>query len=329
MAAARRIVAKRPLDAVQAHTGRFWREAGVPRWAVGGTVQIQQGQHEIVAADGRQLRVETSGPVHGTPVFLLHGTPGSRNGPRPRSTVLYRLGVRLISYDRPGYGGSTRQPDRRVADAARDVTTIADALDLAGFAVVGRSGGGPHALACKALLGDRVLRVAVLVGLAPSNAGGLDWFDGMAAGNVRDYATAARDTFELTEELRARAARTVADPESLLEALHEQMSPPDRRVITSVAYRRLLSQSYAEALRAGPYGWIDDVLALRDDWGFSLDEIRGPVRLWHGADDTFSPPKHSLWLARQIPGAEVQVQSDTAHFGALEVLPRMLNWLAA
>ena len=105
----------------------------------------------MVVGNRRLLTIDVSGAPDGAPVFLLHGTPGSRNGPKPRSSVLYRLGVRLICYDRPGYGGSSRVPDRRVADAARDVEMIADKLKLGRFAVVGRSGGGPHALACSAL----------------------------------------------------------------------------------------------------------------------------------------------------------------------------------
>src|SRR5262245_22879736 len=123
--------------------------------------------------------VEVDGDAGGWPVFLLHGTPGSRNGPRPRSGVLYRLGVWLISYDRPGYGRSPRHAGRLVADAAADVETIANELSIDRFSVVGRSGGGPHALACAALLGDRVARAAVLVGLAPTDARGLAWFNGM------------------------------------------------------------------------------------------------------------------------------------------------------
>jgi pimeloyl-ACP methyl ester carboxylesterase len=241
--------------------------------------------------------------------------------------VLYRLGVRLISYDRPGYGGSSRAPGRSVADAATDVETIADDLGIEEFSVVGRSGGGPHALACAALLPDRVRRTAVLVGLAPSDATGLDWFGGMTDANVRDYGIAGHDDVVLIEELRVRAERAIDDPGSLLALLREQMTEADRRVVAVVAIRRQLTDAYAEALRGGPHGWIDDVLALRADWGFRLAEIRMPVWLWHGADDNFAPASHTRWLAGQIPGAEAQVQRHRAHFGAVEILPETLAWL--
>lgn len=284
---------------------------------------------EVITEDGRRLFVAASGAPNGTPVVLMHGTPGSRFGPRPRSSVLYRLGVRLISYDRPGYGESTRMRGRRVADAAADVRCIADALGVDRFAVVGRSGGGPHALACSALLPDRVTRTAVLVGLAPSDAEGLDWYDGMTEANVAEYSTADADQVALTEQLLELARRTADDPETFMEILREQMTAADRRVVSGLPIRRQLLDTYREALRCGPYGWVDDSLAFRSNWGFAFEDITGPVRLWHGAEDNFSPVNHSRWLAGRIPQAEVQVQLETAHFGAVEVLPEILVWLAA
>jgi pimeloyl-ACP methyl ester carboxylesterase len=279
--------------------------------------------------NGRYLKVEEAGAPDGTPVVLMHGTPGSRLGPRPRSSVLYRLGVRLISYDRPGYGGSTRNEGRIIADAADDVAAIADQLDIEQFAVVGRSGGGPHALACAALLGHRVTRTAVLVGVAPVNAPGLDWYEGMAPGNVDDHATAGSDPPLLAKRLAERAVSAVHDLGSLVDELRAEMHESDRLVIDDVAIWRLVAEAHAEALRRGPYGWLDDVKALRRDWGFRLDNIKTPVRLWHGKDDTFAPVSHTLWMEKQLVNADVdvEVQPGTAHFGAMEILPRLLPWL--
>lgn len=288
-----------------------------------------RSRYDVILDDNRLLTVDVSGASDGVPVFLLHGTPGSRRGPKPRTSVLYRLGVQLICYDRPGYGGSTRRVGRLVADAAVDIAAIADRLGIGRFSVVGRSGGGPHALASIALLADRVDRAAVLVGLAPANAEGLDWFDGMSDGNVDEYSTADQSVADLTAGLKAQASRTAADPESLIEALRPQMSGPDLKFVQSTLFRRLLSASYEEALRAGPFGWIDDVLAFRADWGFRLADITNPVLFWHGANDTFSPVQHSLWLADQVPGAVVKVQDNAAHFAAVEVLPTILGWLTA
>jgi pimeloyl-ACP methyl ester carboxylesterase len=275
---------------------------------------------------------EVTGDPDGFPVFLMHGTPGSRRGPKPRGIVLYRMGVRLVAYDRPGYGDSDRSDGRKVADAARDVAAIADQLGLARFAVVGRSGGGPHALACAADPGlrDRVTRVAVLVSLAPSDVMEQDWFDGMNSHNVRGFGAGSANTDAIVAEIRQRAARVAEDPRFLLHELMTQMGLPDRRAINDAALRTVLFDTYREALRAGPYGWIDDVLALRRSWGFDLggiDTRRTPVRLWHGADDTFAPVSHGRWLAARIPGARIEVQPDAAHFDAMQQLPRILRWL--
>jgi len=278
----------------------------------------------IRVAQRRSVTVDSWGDTAGVPIFLLHGTPGSRNGPKPRSSVLYRLGVELICYDRPGYGESTRHPGRAVADAAWDVRDIADALGLDQFCVVGRSGGGPHALACAALLGNRVLSVAVLVGIAPSDAQGLDWYGGMAESNVAAYTQPSLAT--VAADLTIRAERIRADPESMIELLTPELTGPDRRIVDDTAIRRQLADTYAEACRNGAYGWIDDVLAFRCPWGVDLSAIRAPVLFWHGAEDVFSPVAHTQWLASQVGSAEVEVnvQLGAAHFNAVEVLPSIL-----
>jgi len=282
---------------------------------------------QVFAEDGRALHVAISGSDDGEPVFLLHGTPGSRLGPKPRTSVLYRLGVRLICYDRPGYGGSARRAKRAVRDVAADVAAIADHLDIKQFAVVGRSGGGPHALACAALLPERVTAVAGLVSLAPPNADEIDWFGDMTEANIREYHTADEDESKLIESLRLQADRARRDPAGMVDLLREQMTRPDQHVVHDSGIRELLAETYAEALRAGPYGWIDDVLALRRDWGFDLGAIQQPTLLWHGDQDNFAPAAHTRWLANRIPHAELMVQRDTAHFGAMEILPAVLSWL--
>jgi pimeloyl-ACP methyl ester carboxylesterase len=262
-------------------------------------------------------------------VFLLHGTPGSRIGPLPRSAILHRLGVRLISFDRPGYGESDRLPGRRVADAAADVSAIADAFGLGKFAVVGRSGGGPHALACAALLPERTTKAAVLVGIAPREAEGLDWLDGMTESNVAEYSAVARGYEQIATVTRAAAEAVRADPASLLTMLQDQLPDPDQRVVADRGIRSLLLAAYAEALRISEHGWIDDDVAFHAPWGFDPAAVTVPVLLWHGASDTFSPVSHVKWLAERIPNATVVVQAGAAHFGALDVFPDVLRWLTS
>jgi pimeloyl-ACP methyl ester carboxylesterase len=282
----------------------------------------------VRAADGRRLSTQVYGDPEGKPVFLLHGTPGSRLGPHPRPAVLHRLGVRLISFDRPGYGESDRMEGRRVADVAADVRAIADTYGLRRFAVVGRSGGGPHALACAALLPERTTRTAVLVGLAPHGAEGLDWFDGMAQSNVTEFTAAATGYEGIAAHTKAVADAFRADPASLIAGLQAELPDPDLRVVADHGIRSKLIETYAEALRTSDYGWIDDALAFCSPWGFDPAAVTVPVLLWHGASDIFSPVSHARWLADRIPSATVLVQAGAAHFGALDVLPDILRWLS-
>jgi pimeloyl-ACP methyl ester carboxylesterase len=282
----------------------------------------------VPAADGRGLAVEEWGEPAGRPVFLLHGTPGSRLGPIPRPMVLYQLGIRLITFDRPGYGRSDRRIGRAVADVADDVRRIANALELREFAVLGRSGGGPHALACAALLPGRARRVAALVGLAPAQAEGLDWFEGMAASNTREYLAVRRQGPLVSARLRSVADRIRADPAQYVADLSAELTQSDRRVVSDAGMRRMLRETFAEAFRTSADGWIDDLLAFCAPWGFELGDIVVPTMLWHGANDTFSPAGHSRWLADRIPTSTVVVQPGSAHFGAFDVLPDVLTWLA-
>jgi len=289
--------------------------------------------------DGRELAVETAGDPQGRPVFLMHGTPGSRIGPRPRTTALYRLGVRLITYDRPGYGRSGRLPGRRVADAARDVEAIADHLGIKRFAVVGRSGGGPHALACAYALPERVTRCASLVSLAPFGAEGLDWFDGMVQSNVDAYRKAsAHGPSELVPADLVAHAPIGGDlgPDDLLRKLDSEWRMSDRQVVKDAGIRRQLLASYSEAVRQSegpPFGWVDDVLALSDPggWGFhpkDIDDRRVGVLLYHGEHDIYSPASHTRWLAERIRHAELRIDPGVSHFDNLIRLPEILAWAA-
>lgn len=271
--------------------------------------------------------VERLGDPRGRPVFLLHGTPGSRLGPAPRGMVLYQRGMQLIAYDRPGYGGSDRLPGRSVADVVQDVTAIADALELERFAVVGRSGGAPHALACAALIPERVTRTAALVTLAPRDADGLDWFEGMAASNVIEYTAATTDPDGVAARLTPRADAIRKDPVRLLDDLRRELTASDRMVVSDAGVRSMLLRNYQEALRTSAYGWIDDALAFCSPWGFDPADIPGEVLLWHGEQDVFSPVGHSRWLAARIPGATAVLEPSAAHFDALHALPRVLTWL--
>lgn len=279
----------------------------------------------VVLADGRLLAYEEWGDPADHPVFLLHGTPGSRLTPRPDDAALRRLGVRLVTYDRPGYGRSDRQPGRRIAFAARDVAALADHLGLDRFSVAGGSGGGPHALACAALLPERVVRAAAMVSLAPY---GPQWFAGMAEQNVVKFRAALHGRQELASALEHDVALIRKDPEAFLDEVTADLAPAERVSLSAGGpLRDMCAANLAEGVRTSADGWLDDGLAFVGPWGFRPSAIPVPVLLWYGADDMLIPPDHARRLATEIPDATLEVHPSVGHFAAFQALPEILQRL--
>ena len=266
-----------------------------------------------VPVNGRTLAVLEAGDESGRAVVAVHGTPGSGLPWRGLVEDAERRGIRLLAYDRPGYGGSDPDPGRTVADAAGDVAAIADALGIDRFAVEGGSGGGPHTLACAALLPDRVVAAASLAGVAPYPADGLDWLDGMGQANLDEFAAALAGRETLEPFLRAQAdTMLAASPEAIADALRSLLSPPDAAVLTG-EYAEYLAEATRRAIGDRLDGWIDDDFVFMNPWGFELDEIRVPVQLLHGAQDRFVPIAHGEWLAERIPGVEAHLSAEDGH----------------
>jgi pimeloyl-ACP methyl ester carboxylesterase len=227
-------------------------------------------------------------------------------------------GVRLISYDRPGYGGSTRHEGRTVGDCAQDVRTIAAALELDRLAVWGISGGGPHAIACAALLGDLVPAVAVLASPAPWGAAGLDYFEGMGELNVEDIRLVLSDPVAgraKCEQEREEMLDSTAD--ELREVIASLLTDVDAAVLSGDLAEHMLESSRV-ALDPGADGWWDDEVCFLRPWGFELDSIATPVLLRHGGQDRFVPFGHGQWLARQIPGVQAELTEDDGHLTLTE-----------
>jgi pimeloyl-ACP methyl ester carboxylesterase len=281
----------------------------------------------VDVGDGRLVRVQTWGPARGDAVFLMHGTPGSRLSPRPRDEALEHAGVRLICYDRPGFGDSVRLPGRAVAHAASDTNAVADSLGLDSFAVVGRSGGAPHALACAALLPGRVKTVAALAGLAPYDTPDLDWFSGMSQDNVAEFSSALWGEESLTQFLKPAVEGIRESPHDTLPFDEAALPENDRRVVSDPVLQTMFREGFAEALKHSGVGWVDDDLSFCRPWGFDVSDISAPTLIWHGEQDELSPPDHSRWLAKQIEGAELRLDAATGHMGSIGVLPKVLAWL--
>jgi pimeloyl-ACP methyl ester carboxylesterase len=275
-------------------------------------VNADLGETSIVTtADGRSLGVCHWGDAQGAELLWLHGTPGSRLL-RHSSSQYRERSLHVVTYDRPGYGLSTRQPRRTVADAAADAAAIADSLGWSRFAVAGVSGGAPHALAVAALLDDRVTRCAGIVGSAPVNAAGLDFYAGMDEESRLGYEHALEGEGALVEEYNEIV--------EWVRAGLPDLDLPDEIMV-------MLRSAFEEALRPGPGGYVDDWACLARDWQFSLADIRAPVRLMFAREDTSVPPTHVQWLSNHIPGAEV-VWVDHGHFGPRdEEEMSLLTWL--
>jgi pimeloyl-ACP methyl ester carboxylesterase len=250
----------------------------------------------------------------GFPVVWHHGTPNIGAPPRPLFAAADRLGLRWVSYDRPGYGGSTPRPGRDVASAAGDVAAVADALGLERFAVLGHSGGSPHALACAALLPDRVVAAVLAATLAPYRAAGLDWFAGMSD-TGRASLGAALQGRQAKERYEATAPES--DP---------GFAPVDWEALsTDWAW---FHDVVRPALAAGPAPLVDDDLAYVAPWGFDPAGVDVPVLVLHGGLDRVAPAAHGRWIAEHVPGATWWPRPDDGHVSVLRGADDALAWLA-
>jgi pimeloyl-ACP methyl ester carboxylesterase len=280
------------------------------------------------AHDGRTLAFVERGAEDGVPVLVCHGTPGSRLTRHPDRQLYERHGVRMIVYDRPGYGRSDPRPGRSVADAAADVEAIADELGLERFAVVGGSGGAPHALACGALLDERVLRVGALVTPAPSDSPDFDFFAGLADLNVKEFGAALEGQDAIEAYLEPFVEEMRRDPDPVIEQIASELPDVDRAIISRAEFRAVMRESFTEAVRQGVRGWADDDLAFAKSWGFEPEDVEVEVRLWQGELDVLAPRAHGEYVAGRLPNGRFELLEGGGHF-LDEEWAVVLDWLAA
>jgi pimeloyl-ACP methyl ester carboxylesterase len=262
-------------------------------------------------ANGRTLAYAEHGDAGGAPVLFFHGLPGSRLTRHPNESVASRTGVRLFTFDRPGYGHSTAQPGRRIVDWAGDVEELAADAGLERFAVVAWSGGAPYALAVARALRNRVERVVLVAPIAP--------LAGTSA--ARDLSPALRRRVRIARLAPwlvglsvARDVRAFArDPERALDRVFVGAPACDRDVLADDAIRAMYVESRAEAYRQGPRPVLQDALLYLRPWGFEVGDVETPVRIFHGELDETIAPAHSRQLAALLPKHESTFVDGEGH----------------
>jgi pimeloyl-ACP methyl ester carboxylesterase len=290
--------------------------------------QLAQTQ-AVETPDGRHLRIEMAGDLDRVVVVQV-GTPNAG--------ILYHRWVRdaaargltLLAYDRPGYGESSSQSGRSVADCAADVRTISEAMGFDRCVVWGFSGGGPHALACAVLLDDLVAAVATIGSPAPIDAPGFDYFAHMHEGFRADHERFLSDRSEWAREGREQREQLLASSlDEFVEQWSADKSPGDQAELHG-EFGAWLYRAACAALAPGDDGWTDDDIAiLRSPWGFDLTSVSVPVKVWHGVDDRFVSFEHGRWLAENIPGAQAEQREGDGHLGvAARRIGDVHEWLA-
>lgn len=273
---------------------------------------------DVTLRDGRTLHVYDEGEPDGAAVVYHHGTPACGRLYPPDVDDARGRGIRLIGYDRAGYGRSDAHVGRSVGDVAADVSDMLDALEVERFATWGHSGGGPHALACAALLPGRCVAAATLASIGPYGADGLDFLEGMGEANLEDVDLILAGAGEALDDEYRRTQTELfsAGPDGLKQAMLTVLSPLDQEVMTDefAAWGfRVMSEGAAERIE----GFRDDNLAIFKPWGFDVADIRVPVLLLQGAHDLMVPPQHGRWLAGHIPGVEAEISETEGHLTLL------------
>jgi pimeloyl-ACP methyl ester carboxylesterase len=263
--------------------------------------------------DGRSLLVHEYGDPAGAPCVYVPGTPASGLSGRLYDVAARAAGVRLLAVDKPGYGGSSYQPGRTLVGFAADVEHVADRLGLHRFAVVGESGGGPHALAVALALPARVTVAVTVAGMGPPDEAWV--LEGMQAGNRRLVTLARRAPWavRLPMALTRRALLNDKRRERFVAATLAKAGPGDARALRAMAAEHDVTASARDALRDSSRGAAQELAVLSRAWGFDPADIRCRVELWHGSEDVNVPAAVADGLAEQIPDAIARVIQGEGH----------------
>jgi len=263
-------------------------------------------------------------------VLFHHGTPGSGLPVPQLVTALTERNLRYVSAARPGYAASARLAGRSVADVADDAVAVLDQLGVARCYTLGWSGGGPHTIACAALLPERVVAATVVASAAPFDAVGLDFLAGMGQENIDEFGAAMAGCGMLQPFLEAWAPQMRSlTGEQIADALGDLIPPIDRAALTG-DFADALAADLRHGLEGGIWGWHDDDLAFVRPWGIDLASIRVPLTLWQGEQDRMVPFAHGAWLAEHLPGVRAHLLPDHGHLSlAVSSIGGILDELVA
>ncbi|HEX3224258.1 MAG TPA: alpha/beta hydrolase [Nocardioides sp.] len=279
----------------------------------------------LALPDGRDLELEVTGP-DGAPVLLfIHGTPGASHQLGAITRAAAARGHRLVTWSRAGYGASARRPGRDVASETADVVAVLDHLGVETCVVAGWSGGGPHALACGALIPERVRAVTSVAGVAPYGVEGLDFLAGMGEENLEELGAALDGEQALRAYLdAARPEILTLTPTQVVAQLESLLPPVDRDSVTG-EFADYLATEFRQSVSVGVDGWLDDDLAFTRPWGFDLADVAVPAYLWQGSEDLMVPFSHGRWLAAHVAGATAHLEQGDGHLTIL--LGALDRWL--
>jgi pimeloyl-ACP methyl ester carboxylesterase len=275
----------------------------------------------IVLADGRTLAFTDVGASGGVPIFYMHGAPGGRLDVAWMDDAFSARGVRVVSADRPGYGGSSPCPRRSMADCAPDVAAVADHLGIDRFVIMGLSSGGPYVTACAALLGDRVVAAASIAGV--TDMGWSAAYDEFPDGDEKTIMRLGSedDALAWCEDRYGGDGARFFD-----EEMH--LSPPDAALFADEAFMGGIMPTFSEAFRQGVSGFAQDITVQGRPWPFDLAGIRCRMHVYHGGQDTMVPVGHGRHTADLVENSVLTILPEHGHISMITEIPRISTELA-
>jgi pimeloyl-ACP methyl ester carboxylesterase len=271
--------------------------------------------------DGRTLAYTDIGASGGRVAYYFHGAPGGRLELVSLDEAFAAMDVRVITADRPGYGGSTPHTGRTTADWAGDVAALADHLGTGRFVVMGLSSGGPYTVACASLLRDRVVGAVIAAGNTD-----MTWPDARSG-----YLQSELDIMAMDDENAAVAwcEEQYGSDGSGFFGGDLDLGPTDNVWLADATNLTSLMSTMAEAFVQGVIGYAHDITVQGRAWAFDPSSITAPTIVVHGADDRLVPLSHSQHTASLIPGSELRVVPDCGHLSLGDRLPALAAEISA